>query len=64
MSKQQRIEHQQYIARLMADALMLMMYQTEREHGPSRAQTEFVTKLGEARDAAKKLAEAVPSIVE
>lgn len=63
MSEKQRLEHQQHLARLMADALMLMMYQTEREHGPSPEQTAFVTKLGEARDAAKRLSEATPSII-
>ena len=55
----QNIRHQAYIATLMADAIRLMQYQTEREHGASPEQTALVVALSSAQEAARNLAAAI-----
>ena len=52
----QNIRHQAYLATLMADAIRLMQYQTEREHSASPEQTAFVVALSAAQQAARDLA--------
>jgi len=48
--------HQAHLARLMANALALMSYQTEREHPPHELQTRLVIALSQAQEAAHALA--------
>jgi hypothetical protein len=58
-ARRQKAQHQAHIARLISHSLTLLMYSSEREHPAHPKQTELIMLLGQARDAADRLAEQI-----
>lgn len=62
--REQEARHQAYLARLIAQSLTLLSYQADGSLKAHAMQTELIIKLAEARDAARKLADALDAVSE